>query len=657
MESGVRPSPHTFCKHQIIFCNLNLHIPTPPSHVRKIWHYNRADSVSINKAVTDFQWLTNLSNCDPSQQVEIFNDKILNIASNFIPNNYVKIQPKDPPWLTNNLRRMITKQNKQYKKFVKNGCLPETKVKVDKFRNDCFEAINLAKSTYLDKMGTKLLDSKSSPKAYWQILNKLINKCRIPRIPPLLLDNKLVICCKEKACLFNTFFLAHCKPNVNASVLPVFSYLTNSRLGAINFTDDEVKSLILSMNPNKSHGCDNISIQLLQLCAESVAIPLGIIFKNIIKTGVFPTQWKYANVTPIHKKGNKQFICNYRPISLLPVCSKIFENFLFSNVYKYLIANNLISEHQSGFRPGDSTTNQLLYLVHTIHLALDEQKEVRSVFLDISKAFDKVWHVGLLFKLQQIGIDGILLKLFKSYLSNRNQRVVINGFESEWGLIEAGVPQGSVLGPLLFLIYINDLENDIKSNVKFFADHTSLFSIVTNPALSASELNSDLKIIEKWAYQWKMLFNPDPTKQAVEMIFSRKRGDQGHPPLFFNNLPVVSVDAHKHLGITLDNKLLFTKHTSEKVSKARKGIGIIRHLSGHVHLDTLDQLYKLFVRPHLDYCDIIYHVPVITNPFDSSISLTYSMQSIESTQYQAALAVSGAWRGSNTSKLYEELGW
>ena len=447
MESGVRPSPDNFCKHQIIFCNLNLHIPTPPSHVRKIWHYNRADSVSINKAVTDFQWLTNLSNCDPSQQVEIFNDKILNIASNFIPNNYVKIQPKDPPWLTNNLRRMITKQNKQYKKFVKNGCLPETKVKVDKFRNDCFEAINLAKSTYLDKMGTKLLDSKSSPKAYWQILNKLINKCRIPRIPPLLLDNKLVICCKEKARLFNTFFLAHCKPNVNASVLPVFSYLTNSRLGAINFTDDEVKSLILSMNPNKSHGCDNISIQLLQLCAESVAIPLGIIFKNIIKTGVFPTQWKYANVTPIHKKGNKQFICNYRPISLLPVCSKIFEKFLFSNVYKYLIANNLISEHQSGFRPGDSTTNQLLYLVHTIHLALDEQKEVRSVFLDISKAFDKVWHVGLLFKLQQIGIDGILLKLFKSYLSNRNQRVVINGFESEWGLIEAGVPQGSVLGP------------------------------------------------------------------------------------------------------------------------------------------------------------------------------------------------------------------
>ena len=188
------------------------------------------------------------------------------------------------------------------------------------------------------------------------------------------------------------------------------------------------------------------------------------------------------------------------------------------------------------------------------------------------------------------------------------------------GLIEAGVPQGSVLGPLLFLIYINDLENGITSNDKFFADDTSLFLIVTNPTLSALELNSDLKVIENWAYQWKMLFNPDPTKQAIGMLFSRKRVDQNHPPVFFNNVPVGSASDYKHLGIILDCKLLFTRHIREKVAKARKGIGIIRHLSSHVHLDSLDQLYKLFVRPHFDYCDIMYHVPVITNPFDSSIS-------------------------------------
>ena len=143
----------------------------------------------------------------------------------------------------------------------------------------------------------------------------------------------------------------------------------------------------------------------------------------------------------------------------------------------------------------------------------------------------------------------------------------------------------------------------------------------------------------------------------VEMLFCRKRSEQNHPPLFFNDVLVASASDHKQLGIILDCKLLLTKHISEKVAKARKGIGIIRHLSFHVPLDILDQLYKLFARPLLDYCDIIYHVPANTNPFNYSISLKYSMQSIESTQYQAALAVSGAWKGSNTSKLYEELGW
>ena len=327
---------------------------------------------------------------------------------------------------------------------------------------------------------------------------------------------------------------------------------------------------------------------MLQLCAESIHIPLGIIFRNIVKTGIFPDQWKLANVSPIHKKNDKQLVSNYRPISLLPICSKILEKIIFNNMYRYLVVNDLIPKHQSGFRPGDSTTNQLPFLVHTIHLALEEHKEVRSIFLDMSKAFDKVWHDGLLFKLQRNGIEGQLLQLFKSYLFNRKQRVVINDFESEWGLIEAGVPQGSVLGPIFFLIYINDLENGIISNVKFFADDTSLFSIVTNPTLSAFELNSDLKVIENWASQWKMSFNPDPNKQAVEMLFSRKRSEQNHPPLFFNNVLVALASDHKHLGIILDCKLLLTKHISEKVAKARKGIGIIRHLSFHVPLDVLD---------------------------------------------------------------------
>ena len=224
--------------------------------------------------------------------------------------------------------------------------------------------------------------------------------------------------------------------------------------------------------------------------------------------------WKLANVIPILKKGDKQLIKKYSPISLLPICGNIFEKIIFNSVYNYLNTNNLITKIQSGFRPGDSTTNQLLYLVNEIHKTFDDPKslEVRAVFLDISKAFGKVWHDGLLFKLNQNGITGSLLKLFENYLHTREQRVVLNGAFSDYSPIESGVPQGSVLGPLLFLVYINDLESNIKSNIKFFADDTMLFSIVEDPVTSAYDLNHDLDMIYQWANQWKMEFNPDPIK-------------------------------------------------------------------------------------------------------------------------------------------------
>ena len=237
---------------------------------------------------------------------------------------------------------------------------------------------------------------------------------------------------------------------------------------------------------------------MLLLCDDSVT--LKIIFRNILLTSIYPDTWKLANVTPIFKKGDKQSIKNYRPISLLPICGKIFEKIIFNNLYSYLNVNNLIIKNQSGFRPCDSTTNQLLYLVNEIHKAFENPKslEVRAVFLDISKAFDTVWHKGLLFKLKQNGISGSLLMFFQDYLNNRKQRVVLNGSYSSYSTIESGVPQGSVLGPLLFLIYINDLEQNIKSNIKCFADDTMLFSTVNDPAISANNLNHDLDIIQRY---------------------------------------------------------------------------------------------------------------------------------------------------------------
>ena len=325
---------------------------------------------------------------------------------------------------------------------------------------------------------------------------------------------------------------------------------------------------------------------------------------------------------------------------------------MFDAIYEHLCANQLLTPNQSGFRPGDSTVNQVLSITHKIYSAFEEfpSRETRAVFLDISKAFDKVWHDGLLFKLKNYGISGSLFTVIKDFLSNCQQRVVLNGKNSCWSSITAGVPQGSVLGLLFFLIYINDLVDSISSEAKLFADDTSLFTVVYDVNIAANKLNRDLEIISIWAYQWKMQFNPDKNKQAIQVIFSQKRDTPVHPPLFFNWSEIVIKTEHKHLDMISDSKLTFSSHIKEAIVKARRGIGIMRYLSKYVTRDVLDQIYKLYVRPHLDYGDIIYH------KYDPEFKLHFTKR-LESTQYSAALAVSGAWRGTNTDKIYKEPGW
>ena len=197
--------------------------------------------------------------------------------------------------------------------------------------------------------------------------------------------------------------------------------------------------------------------------------------------------------------------------------------------------------------------------------------------------------------------------------------MVLNGSFSEHFSIESGVPQGSVLGPLLFLIYINDLERNIKSNINFFADDTMLFSIVRDPEISANELNHDLEIIHKWVHQWKLEFNPDPTKQANEVLFSCKKSIPNHPHIVLNGTVVAKMNEQKHLGFILDSKLSFEKHLNEKIIKAKKYIGIIKHLSC-LPLKTLDQMFKSLARSHLDYCDIIYHIPSKQDQFGVTLN-------------------------------------
>ena len=437
-----------------------------------------------------------------------------------------------------------------------------------------------------------------------------------------------------------------CRPLDIDSVLPPLSFETQNSLSDFQIEKDKLIEIIHKLNSNKAHGYDGLSIAMLKLCSIEVSLPLCLIFRACIDTGTFPSQWKKANIQPVHKKNSRQIKSNYRPISLLPICSKIFEKVIYDNMYTFFRENNLISKKQSGFIPGDSTINQLLAITTEIFNAFENVDETRAVFLDISKAFDKVWHEGLICKLKQNGINNKLLDLITSFLSDRKQRVVLNGIQSDWQNIYSGVPQGSVLGPLLFLIYINDLSDNINSKIKLFADDSSLFIKVRNIEEAQSLLTYDLNTVTLWANQWKMQFNPDITKQAIEIIFSSKYKKVSHPPLTFGGIPVAREESTKHLGFHLDERLSFKTQITESIKKAMKGLSLLKFLTKYLDRSKLDIAYKLYVRPHLEYGDVIFH--------KRSADL---MKAIESVQYQAGLVVAGWWKGTSKIKLYKELGW
>ena len=492
MNSGIHSSLHSNCHHQIIHAIFNLKIFYPPPYQRVVWHYQDANNDLIQRSISQFNWKRAFSNKGVNKQISIFNETILNIMTNFIPHETKFFNDWEPPWINNKVKTMIQEKNKIYQLYLKNKSY-RLATKLKTMQNLIYETLESCKSKYYENISKKLCSKATAPKHYWSLLKTMLNDKKVPCIPPIFHDNKFITDFSKKADLFNSFFAKQCSIIENNSVLPSSNNpITYQYLANIEFTKDDIKRIICKLDPNKAHGHDTISIRMLRMPGDAIIEPLFKIFKNCLKCGIFPDDWKKGNIVSIFKKGDKQNIKNYCPVSLLPICSKIFERIIYDNTLKCFLDNNLISPKQSGFRPGDSCINQLLSITHDIFTSFDNGLEVRGVFLDVSKAFDKVRHDGLIYKLKQNGIKDKLLCILIDFLNNRQQREVLNGQFSSWTKVNAGVPQGSILGPLLFLIYINDLPNGLESNPKLLADDTSLFATVKDITTSTVSLNSDL---------------------------------------------------------------------------------------------------------------------------------------------------------------------
>ena len=632
-----------FCSdHCTVTADLTFKTYKEKAYKTKFWKYEQADQEAITNKMnsTDWSFIQNLNNIDEIN--ERFSDILIDVANQHIPCiNYTK-RPTDKPWMNNNIRMQIRQRNRLFQKAK----FKKSNIHLMNYKNKSNEVITLireAKSNYFQKLKQTLSDPNTRPKQWYKIANEITNlKNKRNPPPPLKNNNKIDIHPFDKAQTLNKHFASISKVENPPPLPPEEEINPTFTLENISITEQDVKDQLHSLKISKPGGPDEISPKLIKTIGYSLIKPLTLFFNKTLSLGQVPSHFKMANISAIFKnKGDSQDPTNYRPISITSCIGKMLEKIIFKYLYNYLETHQIISNFQSGFRPKDSTVNQLLEIYHTIVENLDKGKEIKFIFCDISKAFDKVWHDGLIYKLRKCGITNNLLSWFRSYLANRKQRVITEGFHSNWENTEAGVPQGSVLGPYLFLIYINDIVKDINCNIRLFADDTSLFTVFENND-SIKLLEEDLLKITKFAEDWCIILNPTKTKS---MKCSRKRNSLC-PNVKLNNIELQDEPEHTHLGLTLSSDASWGEHINQIYQKASKRLNILRMLKYDLDRKSLTRFYTSYIRPVLEYSNIVWDN---CNAYEADL--------LESIQLDAARIITGLRRGTSHAILYHELGW
>jgi hypothetical protein len=517
-----------------------------------------------------------------------------------------KFKHKKENWITKGLLKSMKTKDKLYHKLkpeTRDNKRNEIELKYKQYRNKLNTLIRLAKKLHYER---SFRESKHDIKATWQNINKIINRSKNNKnIPDVFkYENSQYSCPKSISNGFNSFFtniglnLASKIPNCQTdplSFLPPVD-LPNS-FALTPTTCNEIATLIDKLRPKHSHGFDNISPKLVKDMKYGILKPLVHIVNQSLSTGIVPNKMKLAKIVPIFKTGDTSLIKNYRPISLLPTFSKLLERLVYNRLYSYLMINKLISPCQYGFQKHKSTELAISELQDRIISAIAKKKVCVGIFLDLSKAFDTLNHSLLLNKLEHYGIRGLARAWFSSYLENREQFTCILDHYSDKSAVTCGVPQGSILGPLLFLIYVNDITNISANsyNMILFADDTNLIFELENQ--DNQFISKELTNISKWFSTNKLSFNLDKTKF---ILFGNK------PPLNAINLKINGVNISRvnsisFLGVKIQEDLKWTEHLSNQANKVAKVNSILYRLK-HILPETVKlQIYNALVVPYLTY--------------------------------------------------------
>ena len=383
------------------------------------------------------------------------------------------------------------------------------------------------------------------------------------------------------------------------SQIPSFDQrFTGEAMTSIDITREAVLVKLKNLIVTKSAGPDNIHPRILSEIADEIADPLVTIYKKSLEAGILPSYWKLGSIVPIFKKGRRDLPQNYRPVSLTSILSKIIESLIRDQLLAFLIDEGLLAYQQHGFRPGRSCETQLLEVLDDWTSNIENGTPTDVIYLDFRKAFDSVPHQRLLLKLRSYGVDGKLLSWIEDFLSERRQRVVVNGRASGWIPVDSGVPQRSVLGPLLFLLCINDLPDGLQCSVRMFADDSKIFSSVQNDA-DFTMLQSDIDQAVAWSDRWQMPFN-----EKCEVLQIGYRTSRHEYSMRGKKLSLTYQE--KDLGVVIDSELKFKQQAALAVSKANQILAVIRRSFCKIDVITLPILFKALVRPHLEYGNVIW---------------------------------------------------
>ena len=634
--------PAVCSDHSVPYARIKNEVPKNQSFKRIIYNYNKLDIEKFCNLLNLIDWAEIINDRTIDESAELFSRVLLENAKVCMPCKTITVRPYDVPWMTDEIRTLIEERILLHA-MAKATNNPDDWRMFRQFRNYVTSKERERKSEYMAELNEKASDhSKFGKKEWWKLVTSFLKRKGIDsnEIPPILSEGITIYNNKDKANAFNRFFISQSTLENENDVVPDVPFLI-PELTEISLSTADVEQVITKLNKNKAVGPDQVHNRLLIAALPVILNPLTVIFNKSLNEGKFPTVWKTAHVTPLHKKLSKNTCNNYRPISLLSCVGKVMERCIHKKVYNFLMDNNHISPSQSGFISGDSTVNQLLCIYNDLCHSYDNKIAAQAVFFDISKAFDRVWHKGLITKLEGIGIRGKLLTWFIDYLSNRIQLVTIKGDQSDYLRIPAGVPQGSVLGPLLFLIYINDITNDVQSNVKLFADDTSM-SLSDNDAVVRTDImNSDLQKINSWAEKWKVKFSEEKTE-----LLNFVRGNNTLLPLTFGDTALHSKENHKHLGLILQNNFKWDKHIDSLINKVTMLLSCMKSYKYRLNRKALEIMYKSFILPIFDYADVIW---------DNCSE--QSSNSLENLHLEAIRIIIGAVRGTSHQKLYQESGF